>query len=71
MVNAVRKKIITVALFLPEIRELIKNKDFNGLKAIIKNLNSVDLAHGWRLLEPQEKIIVFKILSTKKSVEVF
>lgn len=60
-----------VALFLPEIKELIKNKDFNGLKVFIKNIHSMDLAEGWRRLEPTEKIIVFRLLGTKKAVEVF
>ncbi|MFH1889115.1 MAG: magnesium transporter [Candidatus Omnitrophota bacterium] len=66
-----RKEIDTVALFLPEIRELIQNKDLNGLKALLKTIHSVDLTLGWRYLEPQEKIIVFKLLGTKKTVEVF
>jgi len=71
MPNSARKIINTVALFLPEIRELIQNKDFNGLKALIKTIHSMDLAFGWRYLEPQEKIIVFKLLSTKRAVEIF
>lgn len=71
MKNSQRKRIDVFALFLPEIKELIQGKDFNGLKAFIKNINSVDLADGWRHLEPYEKIIVFKLLGTKKAVEVF
>lgn len=59
------------ALILPEVRELIQNKDFNGLKVSLKSLHSIDLAEGWRYLEPSEKIIVFKLLGTKKAVEVF
>jgi len=71
MPNLWRKSIDTVALFLPEIRELIENKDFSGLKALIKTIHSMDLALGWRYLEPQEKIIVFKLLSARRAVEVF
>jgi magnesium transporter len=59
------------ALFLPEMKELLQKKDFNGLKEMIKNINSMDLAEGWRYLEPTEKIIIFKLLGTKKAVEVF
>jgi len=59
------------ALFLPETRELIKNKDFNSLKASLKNINSMDIAEGWRHLEPTEKVLVFRLLGTKKAVEVF
>lgn len=71
MKNSIRKRVDVLALFLPEIKELINNKDFNGLKAILKTIHSIDLAEGWRYLEPAQKIIVFKLLGTKKAVEVF
>lgn len=71
MKNSLRKRMDVFALFLPEIKELIHGKDFNGLKAFLKSINSIDLAEGWRHLEPQDKIIVFKLLGTKKAVEVF
>lgn len=71
MRNSLHKRIDVFALILPEIREFIQAKDFNGLKASLKTIHSIDLAEGWRYLEPQEKIIVFKLLGSKKSVEVF
>ncbi|MBN2830657.1 MAG: magnesium transporter [Candidatus Omnitrophica bacterium] len=71
MKNSLRKNMDVFALFLPETREFIKNKDFNGLKASLKNMNSMDIAEGWRHLEQTEKIIIFRLLGTKKAVEVF
>lgn len=71
MKNSVRKNINVFALILPEIREFMQSKDFNGLKASLKNIQSMDMAEGWKYLDPKEKIIVFKLLGTKKSVEVF
>ncbi|KPK97861.1 MAG: hypothetical protein AMJ95_06995 [Omnitrophica WOR_2 bacterium SM23_72] len=71
MKNLMRKRLEVFALFLPEIKELMEKKDFNGLKEFFKNIRSVDLAQGWKFLEPSEKIIIFKLLSTKKSVEIF
>lgn len=71
MKNSLRKGIDVFALFLPEIRELIQQKDFNGLKAFLRNVHSMDLAEGWKYLESTEKIIVFKLFGTKKAVEVF
>jgi len=71
MKNSLRRNIDVFALFLPEIKELISAKDFNGLKDFLKNINSIDIAEGWRHLEPQEKVIAFRLLGTKKSVEVF
>jgi magnesium transporter len=71
MKNNLSKKISVFQLFLPEIKELIQQKDFNGLKIFLKNINPVDLAEGWRSLEPAEKIIVFKLLSIRRAVLVF
>lgn len=71
MKNGIKKRIDVFALFLPEVRGLIAAKDFNGLKALLKSMNSIDLAEGWRNLEPTEKIIIFKLLGTKKALEVF
>lgn len=71
MKNSLSKRIDVFALILPEIREFIQTKDFNGLKASLKTIHSIDLAEGWRYLGQPEKIIVFKLLGTKKSVEVF
>lgn len=59
------------ALFLPEIKESVLNKDFQQLKELLKGVHSMDLAEGWTRLEPQDRIIVFRLLSAKKAVEVF
>ncbi len=60
-----------IALFLPEIKELLGKKDFAQLKDLLKKTHSIDLAEGWKYLLPQEKILVFKLLGTKKAIEVF
>jgi len=59
------------ALILPEIKELLENKNFTGLKAFLKHLNSMDIAEGFKHLSDQEMIILFKLLSAKKAIEVF
>ena len=58
-------------LFLPEIKEFLSEKNLASLKELLKNIHSIDIAEGWRRLEPQEKIIIFKLLTSKKAVEVF
>lgn len=50
---------------------MVLAKDFNGLKELLKNIHSIDLAEGWRYLEPEHKIIIFKLLTAKKAIEVF
>ncbi|OGW83865.1 MAG: magnesium transporter [Omnitrophica bacterium RIFCSPLOWO2_01_FULL_45_10] len=59
------------ALFLPEIKELISKRNFTELKDILRKINSMDIAAGWFHLNPQERLLVFKILGQKKAVEVF
>ncbi len=58
-------------LFLPEIKEFLESKDFASLKDLLKNIHSIDIAEGWVRLEPQEKILIFKLLTPKKAIEVF
>jgi Mg/Co/Ni transporter MgtE len=69
MKNGNRKSLSVFALFLPEIKELLERKDFIGIKNLTKTINSMDLAEGWGNLEPNLKIIIFKLLGTKKAVE--
>ena len=65
MKNSLKKNMDVFALFLPETREFIRKRDFNSLKNSLKNMNSMDIAEGWRHLEPTEKIIIFRLLGTK------
>ncbi|MDD3345867.1 MAG: magnesium transporter [Candidatus Omnitrophica bacterium] len=71
MKNPTRKPISVFSLFLPEIKELLEKKDAAGIKKLAKTINSMDLADGWKCLEPNVKIIIFKLLGTKKSLELF
>lgn len=59
------------ALIVPEIQELLSEKNYNDLKNLLKKLHSMDIADGFRYLSPNERIIIFKLLGTKKAVEVF
>ena len=59
------------ALILPEIKELLENKNFTELKALLKRLHSMDMAEGLKHLSDPEMTILFKLLSTKKAIEVF
>ena len=60
-----------LALFLPEIKELLEKKDFVQLKDFLKKVPSLDLAEGFKSLTLTEKILIFKLLSAQKAVELF
>lgn len=59
------------ALFLPEIRELLLEKDFSQVRELLKKIHSIDLAEGWTKLSAQEKVFIFRLLSGRRAVEVF
>jgi magnesium transporter len=56
---------------LPSIKELLEEKNLASLKDLLKKIHSIDLASGWSQLSDQEKIVIFKLLSARKAVEVF
>lgn len=65
------KDVNIFALFLPEINELFSKKDFHQLKNLLNKIHSMDLADGWRDFQPPQKPIIFKLLTRRKSIEVF
>jgi len=71
MKNHTAKKVDVFALFLPEIKDRLKNRNFAQVKDIIKTIPTMDLAEGIKLLEEHEKILVFKLLGSKMAIEVF
>ncbi|MEW6170568.1 MAG: hypothetical protein AB1472_03310, partial [Candidatus Omnitrophota bacterium] len=66
-----RQGIDIFALFLPDIKELLAKKDFAMLKDIVRKINSMDMAEGWKSLGNQERLLIFKLLGPIKAVEVF
>ncbi|MFH1847806.1 MAG: magnesium transporter [Candidatus Omnitrophota bacterium] len=65
------KEVKIFALFLPELKELFGKKDFHQLKDVINKIHSMDLAEGWSQFESGQTPILFKLLTTRKSIEVF
>lgn len=63
--------ILGLALILPEIRQTLGAKDYVSLKTILKTIHPIDLADGWRGLSPEEQILIFSLLESRRAVEVF
>ena len=59
------------ALFSPDIKELMAQKKFGELKDILRNIDSIDIAEGWSELDEQGRLLIFKLLTPRKAVEVF
>jgi len=65
------KRIKGFALFLPEINELLKEKDYSELKKLLKAIPPIDLAEGWSQFSLVDRNIIFHLLERKRAIEVF
>lgn len=65
------KTIKGFALFLPEINELLKEKNYGELKKLLKEVPPIDLAEGWGQFSLVDRNIIFHLLERKRAIEVF
>ncbi len=65
------KTVKAYAAFLPELKQLLSAKDTATLKNVLREINPVDLAEGWKDLTPEEQLMLFQLLGTRKAVVVF
>lgn len=56
---------------MPELKELLLEKDYAELKTALKQINPVDLAEGWKEFSPEQQLVVFQLLDNKKATVVF
>ena len=71
MKSQIGKNVDVFALFLPEIKDRLKERNFAQVRDIVKQIPSMDLAEGIKFLEDREKVLVFKLLTQKTAIEVF
>lgn len=69
--GGVTRTVKAYALFLPELKQLLGAKDLSTLKAVLREINPVDLAEGWKDLSLEEQLTLFQLLGTRKAVVVF
>jgi len=65
------KSIQSWALFIPELKSLLCSKEYAVLKKMLREIHPVDMAEGWFNFAADEKLILFKLLDTRRAVEVF
>lgn len=65
------KTVKAYAAFLPELKQLLAAKDHATLKNVLREINPVDLAEGWKELSKEEQLMLFQLLGTRKAVVVF
>jgi magnesium transporter len=65
------KNIKAYAAFLPEIKQLLQKQELDVLRGVLREINPVDLAEGWKQLDQTEQLTLFQLLPLRKAVVVF
>lgn len=58
-------------IFVPEIVDALKNRRFDDVKALVKQLSMIDLADIFHELSPSEQTLLFRLLNDRQAVTVF
>ncbi|MBI4063996.1 MAG: magnesium transporter [Elusimicrobia bacterium] len=58
-------------LFVPEIKSYLRAKDFWTLKKILIEIPPIELAEGWPEFGEEEKIIIFRLLTSNAALQIF
>ncbi len=65
------KTVKAYALFLPELKQLLEAKEMATLKSVLREINPVDLAEGWKSFGREEQITLFGLLAIRRAVVLF
>ncbi|MBI4355253.1 MAG: magnesium transporter [Candidatus Omnitrophica bacterium] len=60
-----------MALLLPEMKDLLIQRDLDLLKQLLKECQPADLVFCWSQLAPDEQLTVFQLLSATQAVKLF
>lgn len=61
----------TMALFIPEIKSLLSEGESGQVKKLLEELHPADIAKGFDLFSPQERVSIFRLLGEKKDLYLF
>ncbi len=61
----------SIALLVPEIKELLKEKNYPLLKQVLRECNPIEFADCWRQFEEEERFQIFKLLSASAALKLF
>lgn len=61
----------SISLLLPEIKELLNEKNYTLLKQVIREVNPVEFADCWKKFEEEERLQLFKLLPATSALKLF
>ena len=60
-----------MALLVPEIKELLSEKNFALLKQIAKEYSPLEFADCWKFFSAEERLHIFKVLPARSALKIF
>jgi len=60
-----------IALLVPEIRELLREKNYALLKQVLKESNPLELTDFWKKFDEEERLQIFKLLPAVAALRLF
>ena len=61
----------SIALLIPEIKELLAKKDWTLLKQVLRECNPIEFADVWTKFDEAERLQIFKLLPIKSALKLF
>jgi magnesium transporter len=61
----------SIALLVPEIKELLAKKDYTLLKQVMRQCNPIEFADSWRKFAEEERLQIFKLLPGAAALRLF
>src|SRR3990167_893486 len=61
----------SIALLVPEIKELLEQKDYPLLKQLLRECNPLDFADAWHSFSEKERLQIFRLLPGTAELKLF
>ena len=61
----------SIALLIPEIKELLATREYSLLKQVLKECNSLDFADAWKAFAEEERLQLFKLIPAATGLKLF
>lgn len=61
----------SIALLIPEIKELLQEKNYILLKQVLRECSPLDFADCWKKFEEEERLQIFKLLPARSALKLF
>ncbi len=65
------KQFQSIALLLPEIKELLEQKDYTLLKQVMRDCNPIEFADCWRKFTEEERLQIFRLMPATAALKLF